>query len=84
MTAEENDLRDLFADADVVSVADLADFLGVSDRWVRELCTEIEVPRIGNAYAITEDNAVLIRDSIDDALADDEDDDGNCGLEVEE
>ena len=80
-------------------VADMADFLQVSEREVRAWADDNDAPRVGNAFVFTLKQAQMLADDLgpdddededddadpdaDDADGDDSDDDDTCDLDDE-
>ena len=71
-------IDDLFADTNVVSTHEVASALDLSEADARAWAEELDVAKIGNAFAWTPDDV----DSLSDAL--EEEDDGDEAEEDEE
>jgi hypothetical protein len=61
-------------------VGDMADFLNISERQVRDWADENDVPRVGNAFVFTLKQAQMLADDIAaDAGQEEEEDDDDDG-----
>jgi hypothetical protein len=59
----------------VATVKDLSDYLQVSERSVRDWAHDNDVPRAGNSFAFTMENAQALADDLSDGDDDTDDDD---------